>query len=136
MSINLKSLCNIQRKNLDVTFDFDQKTHLIAVFTDKQNSHLNNLVHIPCKEGLPISGYSYDCVSDCYIKECINYYFLGIIEGVAYLQVHNSCEFRIPLTFDVCMKLMSKSQKKLLKDFIKVNQYENLELEFLQIVED
>ena len=34
------------------------------------------------------------------------------------------------------MKLMDKTQKKLLKDFIKINDYDNLSVEFLQMVGD
>lgn len=136
MAINLTSLCSLQKKNLNVSFDFDQKTFLIAVFTNDEFPHLNNLLNIPCKEGIAISGYSYDCVSDCYVKECIGYCNLGFVNAVSYIQIHSSWKIRVPLSNDICLKLLSKHQKKLLKDFIKVNCFQNLNVEFLQVVDD
>ena len=135
MGINLNSLCKIQKKNLGISFDFNYQTNIIAVFVDHENSHLNNLLSIPCKDGIPISGYSYDCASDCYIKECINYFDLGSVQGCSLLRIHDTWDIKIPLCHDVCLKLLSRTQKKLLNDFIKLNSYEKLSLEFIQLIE-
>lgn len=136
MSSNLKALCNLQKKDLNVSFDFSQKTNITAVFIDTENIFANNLMNIPCKEGIAISGYAYDCVNDCYIKECINYFNIGTVQGASFLRCGNFWETRIPLSQKLCMKLLNKTQKKLLQDFIKINCYEKLSLEFLQMIED
>lgn len=136
MATNLNSLCNLQKKELNVSLDVSQRTYLVAVFIDNVNPCKNRLLNIPCEKGIAISGYSYDCTSDFYVKECFDYYRLGSVQGAAFLHIHNSWEVRIPLSSKLCMKLMDKTQKKLLKDFIKINDYDNLSVEFLQMVGD
>ena len=136
MATNLNSLCKLQKKELNISLDVSQTTYLVAVFIDNINPCKNKLLNIPCEKGIAISGYLYDCASDFYVKECVDYYRLGSIQGVACLHIHNSWEIKIPLSSKICMKLMDRTQKKLLKDFININDYDNLSVEFLQMVGD
>lgn len=133
MNFDIKSLLSTQKKSLDLSLDISQKTHLAVVFIDK-NPKNNNLMHIPCVQGSAISGYPYDCTSDCYLCECVNFINIGYIEFSCYLRVHSTYNIKIPICKNLCMKLLSDDQKKDIKYFIKKNGYQNLDIEFLQTV--
>ncbi len=135
MKPDLKSLLLIQKKSLQVVIDSNKKTNIVAVFIDSEFKS-NLLMNIPCFQGLAISGYPYDCTSDCYIKECVNYIDLGFLDFSCLLSVHNSFEIRIPICKTLCLKSMSKDQVKMMKTFIKKNGYQELEVEFLQTISD
>lgn len=133
MKNNIKSLLSAQKKSLDISLDSTQKTNLVAVFIDK-NYKNNNLVHIPCHQGSAISGYPYDCTSDCYLCECVNYINVGFVEFVCYIRIHSTYYIKVPMSKNLCMKILNNDQKSLLKRFIKKNGYQNLDMEFLQTV--
>jgi hypothetical protein len=133
MSLNIKTLLSSQKKSINLSLDCTKKTYLVAVFTD-ENQKNNNLMHIPCYQGTAISGYPYDCTSDSYLRECVDFISIGYIGYSCYLKLHENYVIRVPICKQLCFKLMNEEQKNAIKSFVKKKGYKNLEVEFLQTV--
>lgn len=123
-----------QRKSLNIEMRSDMETMLIAVLVDASNPQNNTLKKIPCEDGIAISGYVYDCVTDSYVLSCRDYRFIGLIPAYCVLKVSDNHEMKVPLTREVCAKLMDKAQKRELSRFLSEHAEGDLRLEFLQVV--
>lgn len=132
MEINLKSITAMQRNGLNVCFDLNQRTHVVAVLFDPHNQK-NKLVSIPCL-GFNVSGYAYDFTTDSYVVECIDWLALGFIEAACRIRINQSYDVKIPISNDCCERLLSKTQKRELRSFVKNGGYDGLRVEFLQTV--
>ena len=118
MSLNIKTLLSSQKKSINLSLDCTKKTYLVAVFTD-ENQKNNNLMHIPCYQGTAISGYPYDCTSDSYLRECVDFISIGYIGYSCYLKLHENYVIRVPICKQLCFKLMNEEQKNAIKSFVK-----------------
>lgn len=132
MEKNLKSIAAMQRKGLNVCIDPNQKTHLVVAFLDPKKQR-NKLSIIPCL-GVTVNGYAYDFTTDSYVLECVDWFALGFIEASCRIKINQNYDLKIPISNDCCERLLSKSQKRELRSFVKRNGYEDLTLEFLQTV--
>lgn len=134
MEKKIASAASKQRKSLNIEMRSDMETMLIAVLVDASNPQNNSLRKIPCEDGIAISGYVYDCVTDCYVLSCHDYRFIGLLPAHCVLKVSENHEIRVPLTREVCAKLMDKAQKRELSRFLAEHSVGDFRLEFLQVV--
>jgi len=124
-----------ERDNLEVVCSSDS-TYIILVAVHKESSR-NVLNKISCKKGLPIGGYLYDSVSDCYQISCADYVQIGYIPVSMILRVGGvqNWQTRIPLTEAVIRRFLTTSQKKDVKNFRAIYKADEFTIQYVQLLD-
>lgn len=123
------------KSRLRVIPSFSQSTYLVALIIDKHGDN-NNITQISCERGLPIGGYVYDSVTDCYKVTCVDYLALGYIPVSFRAEMDHSDSWGapIPMPENIINRYLSQQQKidlRLFKSKYKTGQYD---LQYLQMV--
>jgi hypothetical protein len=124
-----------QRDNLEVVCSHDS-TYIILVAVHKDGTR-NVLNKISCKKGLPIGGYLYDSVSDCYQISCADYVQIGYIPASMILRVGGveNWQVRIPLAESVIKRFLTSTQKKDIKNFRAIYKSDEFTIQYVQLLD-
>jgi hypothetical protein len=115
-------------------FPISGRTYLIAIAIHK-NPEKNVATKISCI-GIPVNACSYDCVSDSYGVNCLDYLNIGYIPIAFKLSVSGIRQWEsfIPIPENVFLKYLSSSQKLDLEKFRGAYCGEEIYIEFLQML--
>lgn len=108
-------------------------THItvLAISKDPLQNYSNN---IATDGGIPIGGYTFDSLQQCYSVFCSNSLELGFIpvSFIAQMSHVSNWEIRIPMPATVIKKYLSIKQNDRLKEFCGI--YKDHKFEFLQML--
>lgn len=104
----------------------------MAVAKDEKKNEIQKIIF---DSGVSISAGVYDTFNNCFYVKCEDYLFIGSIPLCVFCRVEENQNWvqKVPLSKNVLDKVMEKSQKKILRSFLRKYPEENYKLEFLQL---
>ena len=111
----------------------DDATYIVVVAVHKDEIK-NDIVRVSCDRGVPITGYVYDGVNDCYLINCVDCLSLGYVDASFTLESKDTGWIvQLPMPDAVLKRYLNLRQKSDLKQFKKVFEGDDYTFSFLQM---
>lgn len=114
----------------------DVRTFVIVAAVAKDFKK-NYLTQITCKKGLPIAGYVYDCKTESYIVDCVEYIQLGYTPVSFFVKVKGVGNWRkrLPMPEATIKRWLTTEQKEDLKKFKSKYPLTDFDFNFIQFLD-
>ncbi len=117
----------------EIFYDHDLETHIIIVARNKTKE--NPILKISCKNGIPVSGYTYDNQSDTYYINGADYLHLGKVPiALKLFNLKSRWQTRVPIPDEFVVDYFSEMQKSEMMNFKKKFPEANYEHFFIQMI--
>ena len=117
----------------EIFYDDDLETHMIIVARNKIKE--NPIMKISCKNGIPVSGYTYDNQSDTYHICGSDYLHLGKVPmALKLFNLKSRWQTRIPIPDEFVVDYFSEMQKAEMINFKKKFPESDYEHFFVQMI--
>ena len=111
----------------------DDATYIVVVAVHKDEIK-NDIVRVSCDRGVPITGYVYDGVNDCYLITCVDYLPLGYVDASFTLESNDAgWSVQSPMPDVVLKRYLNFRQKSDLKKFKQAFKGDDYTFRFLQM---
>lgn len=122
-----------QKDHFDIITTPDRTYLIVAAIHN--NPIKNNINRISCRNGVPISGYTFDAKDEAYCYECNSYLNLGYIPASFIAKIKDTgWQVRIPMCESVLKRFMTSLQKRELKNFKAHFKPDEYRIEFIQLL--